>query len=65
MRKLLTVKGCADELQVSTKTIYRAVWSGALVAHRVAGRLRISPAALEAYLQDRQTGSGPTGGDRV
>jgi excisionase family DNA binding protein len=65
MRKLLTVKGCADELQVSTKTIYRAVWSGALAAHRVGGRLRISPTALENYLADRRTGCGSRGGDYV
>lgn len=64
MRKLLTVRACAEDLQVSTKTVYRAVWSGALAAHRVGGRLRISPAALEAYLAARRTApDAELGGD--
>lgn len=64
MQKLLTVRACAEDLQVSTKTVYRAVWSGALPAHRVGGRLRISPEAIETYLAARRTTSNQElGGD--
>lgn len=46
----MTVPQVADELIVSRKTIWRAVWAGEL-AHVKIGRLvRIERSALEAYI---------------
>lgn len=56
--RLLTVRDCAEELQVCTKTIYRAVWAKELEALRVGGRLRIRPEALERYLEAEKRDRG-------
>lgn len=58
MSSMLTVQECAEALRVSSKTIYRLVWSGNLPGHKVGGRLRISRGALDAYLDSRAFGTG-------
>lgn len=63
MPELLTVRDCAAELRVSTKTVYRAIGAGALRAHRVGQGLRISRRALEAYLDARATSTDEGRGD--
>ena len=47
---LLTVQQAADQLQLCHDTIRRAVWRGDIVAHRLAGAIRISQADLDAYI---------------
>jgi excisionase family DNA binding protein len=47
----MTVKGAADQLAVSTKSIRRWIARGELAAHQVGRLIRISEAALLLYLQ--------------
>jgi len=53
--RLLTVRDVADRLSVSTATVYALVDRGELAHVRVSNAIRISPAALTAYLE-RGTG---------
>jgi excisionase family DNA binding protein len=49
---LLTPKEVADRLQVSIRTVRRLITSGQLKALHIGRLLRITPAALEAYVTE-------------
>jgi excisionase family DNA binding protein len=49
--QLLTAAEVADELRVSTMTVYRLIRSGELSAVRVGRNYRVRRPDLEAYLQ--------------
>jgi excisionase family DNA binding protein len=46
---MLSIKEVADRLDVSVMTIRRLVWSGALRAYKIGGRLKFEPEDVEAY----------------
>jgi excisionase family DNA binding protein len=50
--QLLTVPEVADSLQVSIRTIRREIASGRLSVIRISRLIRISPAALAAYMTE-------------
>jgi len=48
----LTVAQAAERLQVSTKTIFRRIADGSIVAHRLGSRtIRIAEEELERYME--------------
>lgn len=49
---LLTPVEAADRLQVSIRTVRRLIASGKLKTLRVGRLIRITPAAMEAYLTE-------------
>ena len=49
MTKSLTLAQAAAVLGCSRSTIYRLLWSGDVVAHKVRGSRRILEESLEAY----------------
>jgi excisionase family DNA binding protein len=49
--RLLTANEVADQLRVSTMTIYRLIRRGELAAVRVGRNYRVRAGDLEAYLQ--------------
>lgn len=51
VQRLLTAAEVADQLRVSTMTIYRLIRSGELPAVRVGRNYRVRAEELEAYLQ--------------
>jgi excisionase family DNA binding protein len=51
--RLLTAAEVADDLRVSTMTIYRLIRRGELPAVRVGRNYRVRPADLEAYLSSQ------------
>ena len=51
VQRLLTAAEVADQLRVSTMTIYRLIRSGELPAVRVGRNYRVRANELEAYLQ--------------
>ncbi|MEX1163889.1 MAG: helix-turn-helix domain-containing protein [Nitriliruptor sp.] len=51
---LLTAAEVADELRVSTMTIYRLIRRGELPAVRVGRNYRVARDQLEAYLAEQQ-----------
>jgi len=60
--KLLTVKIVAEQLSVSTKTVYRLIEEGQLKALRIGseegtgrGVLRVKPSDLKRYMNRPQT----------
>ncbi|EDP62760.1 hypothetical protein BAL199_23167 [alpha proteobacterium BAL199] len=55
-QKLLTVVEAATALQLSTKTIYRAVESGDLPHHRFGRAVRIALTDLEAFANRHRSG---------
>ncbi|MEQ8397558.1 helix-turn-helix domain-containing protein [Thalassobaculum sp.] len=55
-QKLLTVREAAAALQLSSKTIYRAVESGDLPHHRFGRAVRIGLADLEAFANRHRSG---------
>jgi excisionase family DNA binding protein len=59
-RELLTVNEVADELRVSSMTIYRLVKAGRLEAVRVGKNYRIRRSALDTYLGGARTVGGET-----
>lgn len=64
MQRFMTIQECAAELQVCSKTVYRAVWNADLPAHRVGGRLRLDRADVEEYLRRRRiSGDGRLAGE--
>ncbi|MBW3664813.1 MAG: helix-turn-helix domain-containing protein [Actinobacteria bacterium] len=50
-RELLTAAEVADQLRVSTMTVYRLIRSGELPAVRVGRNYRVAAEALDEYLQ--------------
>ena len=56
--RLLTVREVADDVRVSTMTVYRLIKSGALPAIRVGKHFRIRTSDLEAYLESKSTRGG-------
>jgi excisionase family DNA binding protein len=48
---LLTVEEVAERARVSSKTVYRAIWSGRLKAYRVGGQWRITESAMWAWIE--------------
>jgi len=55
-RPMLSIKGVAERLDQSTKTIRRRIESGELVAYQLGRRWRIAEADLERFLRDRRKG---------
>ena len=51
----LTVKEAAQRRKLSEKTIYRAIESGDLSAHRFGRAIRLSESNLARYDKQRQT----------
>ena len=56
--RLLTVREVADDVRVSTMTVYRLIKSGALPAIRVGKHFRIRTSDLEEYLESKSTRGG-------
>ncbi len=50
VERLLDVRGVADRLAVSTKAVRALILRGELPAYKIAGRIRIDPQELDAYL---------------
>jgi len=50
MSRLLTVRDVAERLQVSGRTIHRLISAGDLPVIRIGRAVRLSEAALQAYL---------------
>jgi excisionase family DNA binding protein len=50
-RDLLTAAEVADQLRVSTMTVYRLIRSGEIPAVRVGRNYRVAAEALDQYLQ--------------
>ena len=48
--QFFTVRGVAEQLSVSTRTVRRWIRSGHLVAHRVGGVVRIADGDLRVFL---------------
>ncbi len=55
----LRVAAVAEELNVSTDSVLRAIKRGALVAFKDGGNIRISRADLDAYVLAHKTGATP------
>jgi excisionase family DNA binding protein len=55
---LLTAAEVADQLRVSTMTIYRLIRSGELPAVRVGRNYRVREADLDAYLESQVVDPG-------
>jgi excisionase family DNA binding protein len=55
-RSLLTVKDVALQLGVSTTTVYKLCYSGALPHIRIIGSMRIAPADLAAFIEAKHQG---------
>ncbi|MBN1960831.1 MAG: helix-turn-helix domain-containing protein [Deltaproteobacteria bacterium] len=53
---LLTVKNVAQRLGISTKTVYKLCYSGALPHVRIIGSIRVQPADLDAFVAARGKG---------
>ena len=49
----LTVAEVAEQLRVSTMTVYRLIHSGDLAAARIGKSYRLRPADLDAFLAQR------------
>ena len=56
--RLLTVREVADDVRVSTMTVYRLIKSGALPAIRVGKHFRIREVDLSRYLDAQTTVPG-------
>lgn len=56
----LTPEQAADVSGFSTKTIYRALWAGELVAAKRRRRWRIRSAALDAWVDGERAGDPAT-----
>ena len=60
-RDILTPKQTADYLQLSSKTVYRMINSGELIAARVGGQYRIQKSNVDLFLASKSTGEGTIG----
>ena len=49
--RFLSPREVADKLGLHVNTVYRAIDSGELRAHKLRGALRIAPASLDAWLE--------------
>ena len=56
--RLLTVQEVADQLRVSTMTVYRLIKSGDLRAMRVGKSFRLREEDIDAYLAKAYTEAG-------
>ncbi len=56
VREVLTPEEVADFLRVSSKTIYRSIRNGELIAARVGRQYRIPKRNIELFLASRSTG---------
>ena len=56
--RLLTVSEVADQLRVSTMTVYRLIKSGELRAARVGKSYRLREEDIDAYLSKQFTQAG-------
>lgn len=50
MQEMYSIKEVAEILKVSTKTVYKHIWSGKLKALKAGRQYRITKEALEDYL---------------
>jgi excisionase family DNA binding protein len=62
MSALLSLAECAEDAQVSEKTLRREVADGRLPVIRIRGRIRIAREAWEGYLQQCQSANTVTVG---
>ena len=53
--RFFRIRDIADFLSVSTRTVRRWIESGALIAHRLEGVVRVSEADFAAFLAVRRT----------
>lgn len=53
---LLKISKTAEICNVSEKTVWRWIKSGALPAHRLGGQWRVAPKDLNAFLRERWNG---------
>jgi excisionase family DNA binding protein len=59
-RRLWTIDEAADELRLSTRTVYRLMQAGSLPAVRIGGRTLIESDELAAFVDRHRTrGSSP------
>ena len=65
MLKFHTPEEVAEIMRVSTKTVYRMINQGTLVAVHVGHQYRISEEELQMYLQNNQTAASRNQGRRV
>ena len=56
--RLLTPNEVAEQLRVSTMTVYRLIKSGELPAARISKSFRIREADVDAYLESRFSDAG-------
>lgn len=59
MLEYLTVEEVAQKLRKSTYTVIRLIKSGQLVAYKVSGTWRITPADLHRYLDAQRSTKSP------
>lgn len=60
-RDILTPRQTAEYLQLSSKTIYRMIKNGELIAARVGGQYRIQKSYVDLFLASKSTGEGTIG----
>lgn len=60
LEKLLDSKAVAELLGISRSQAYSLMRSGEIPSIRLRTSVRVSPAALEKYLQDQTTSNQPT-----
>ena len=56
--RLLTPNEVAEQLRVSTMTVYRLIKSGELPAARISNSFRLREADVDAYLESRFSDAG-------
>ncbi len=57
--RMLDVRGVAHRLAVSTKAVRALILRGELPAYKIAGRIRIHPLELDAYLRGARVRAEP------
>ena len=54
--QLLTVRQAATQLQLSERTVRRAITAGELAVHRIGAAVRISEADLSTWIASKRQG---------
>ena len=58
MRALLTVKECADYLNMSTRSIYRMIYGHRIPVYRIpGGGYRLKPETLDQWINENARGA--------
>jgi len=59
MRALLTVKECAEYLNMSTRSVYRMIYSRRIPCHRIPGAgYRFNPDKLDQWINENAREAG-------